>query len=163
MRLVCITGYCLNFSFNDIGPGSHILACDSARVLVDFSTLEVYFVVFCTLVRFNDLCIFYFIYTHYYYYVPLQIWRINTKYNVLYVHGPCIPGPNHCYVRIMDTTLFYRKHAMEEQPPYMPTFYPEDAGDSALPEEILDEKLFNLKDPSILYEEEMKVVKKAKR
>ena len=106
---------------------------------------------------------FYFIYIHYYYYVPLQIWRINTKYNVLYVHGPCIPGPNHCYVRIMDTTLFYRKHAMEEQPPYMPTFYPEDAGDSALPEEILDEKLFNLKDPSILYEEEMKVVKKAKR
>ncbi|KAK2180362.1 hypothetical protein NP493_446g01040 [Ridgeia piscesae] len=93
----------------------------------------------------------------------LKIWRINTKYNVLYVHGPCIPGPNHCYVRIMDTTLFYRKQAMEDQPPYMPTFFPEDTGDSDLPEEIVDEKLFSFKEPSIRYEEEASTTKKAKR
>ena len=63
----------------------------------------------------------------------------------------------------MDTTLFYRKQAMEEQPPYMPTFFPEDTGDSELPEEMVDEKLFSFKEPSIQYEEEASSTKKAKR
>lgn len=35
----------------------------------------------------------------------LKIWRINTKYNVLYVHGPAIPGPVHHYVNVRDSIV----------------------------------------------------------
>lgn len=34
----------------------------------------------------------------------LKIWRINTKYNVIWVHGPAVPGANNSWVYIYDTT-----------------------------------------------------------
>lgn len=83
----------------------------------------------------------------------LKIWRINTKYNVLYVHGPCLPGPTHCYVRVMDTSLWYRRTQMKESPPVMPTFYSDDALES-IPEEIFDEDMFEFKKPTISFDEE---------
>ena len=35
----------------------------------------------------------------------LKIWRINTKYNVIWVHGPAVPGECHHWVYIYDSVL----------------------------------------------------------
>jgi len=79
----------------------------------------------------------------------LQIWRINTKYNVLYVHGPATPGPTHSFARIFDTAFKYRMEKLESPPP-MPTFYADDAKEP-LPEELFDKDLFQFTEPSIVY------------
>ena len=81
-----------------------------------------------------------------------QIWRINTKYNILYVHGPCVPGECHTMVRVYDTCLPTRK---PKHPPPMPTWLPEDSADE-VPEEMFDDKLHQFAAPSIQYEEEQK-------
>ena len=78
---------------------------------------------------------------------------------MLYVTGACLPGPTHCYTRIMDTVLPLRKPNPEDPPP-MPTWYPEDATDP-LPEEYLDEDLYDFNDPTITYEEDTKIAKKS--
>lgn len=93
----------------------------------------------------------------------LQIWRINTKYNVLYVHGPGTPGPMHSFARIHDTACQYRIEEMAETEPLpaMPTFYADDAAEP-LPEELFEKDLFQFTEPSIVYsiEEEKKKIKK---
>ena len=66
-----------------------------------------------------------------------------------------MPGPTHCYVRIMDTSLIYRKEAFADNPPYMPTFYPEDAEADGRTESFADD-LFRFTEPTIVYEEEKK-------
>lgn len=38
----------------------------------------------------------------------LKVWRINTKYNVMWVHGPGIPGGINSWVYVFDTTLSYK-------------------------------------------------------
>ncbi|GFR17803.1 39S ribosomal protein L3, mitochondrial [Trichonephila clavata] len=88
--------------------------------------------------------------------VGLKIWRINTKHNVLYVHGPAVPGVNENYVTIYDSYVNKKRHT-EENPPPFPTFSPEDV-DEPLPENMYDEDLHNFSDPSIkiLEEEEAK-------
>jgi len=94
-----------------------------------------------------------------------QIWRINTKYNVLYIHGPATPGPNHCFVRIYDTKLVYRRQKLidEESSPPMPTFYADDAKEP-LPEELYDKDVFQFTEPSIVYSvEEQDKKKKIKK
>lgn len=35
----------------------------------------------------------------------LKIWRINTKHNVIWVHGPAVPGKNGAWVYLFDTKL----------------------------------------------------------
>ena len=84
-----------------------------------------------------------------------QIWRINTKYNLLYIKGYNIPGPNHCYVRIMDSTLNHRYRQRAKDPPSMPTFYP-DEQDEPLPEELFMEDIHQFTDPTVTYEEDGK-------
>ena len=99
----------------------------------------------------------------------LQVWRINTKYNILYVHGPAVPGPNHCYVRVMDTRLRYRRVAMANRgkvdeaigPLPMPTFFPDDVTES-MPEELFDKDLFQFAEPSITYPDEPAAKTKSK-
>jgi len=99
----------------------------------------------------------------------LKIWRINTKYNILYVHGQAVPGPTHCYVRIMDTKLVYRRAAMAQRHVTdttvaalpMPTFYPDDVKEP-LPEDIFDKDLFQFVEPSISYPEESTTKSKSK-
>ena len=81
-----------------------------------------------------------------------QIWRINTKYNVLYLQGSAIPGPNHAYVKVRDTTLVPHKERLVDRPPPMPTWYPEDALET-IPEELYDEKLHAFTDGTILFDE----------
>jgi len=91
----------------------------------------------------------------------LRIWRINTKYNVLYVHGQNVPGPNHCYVRVFDTTVRDRRDEMaaRQSPPPMPTFYRDDLT-APLPEELFHDELFQFTQDSILFAEPEKVTKK---
>ncbi|XP_014676424.1 PREDICTED: 39S ribosomal protein L3, mitochondrial-like isoform X2 [Priapulus caudatus] len=84
----------------------------------------------------------------------LKIWRINTKYNVLYVHGPCVPGPHHCYVRVMDTILPLRKRKGDGPKPPFPTWFADDYKDQEIPEEIFDESLHRFTASSIEFEEE---------
>lgn len=85
----------------------------------------------------------------------LKIWRINTKYNVLYVHGHGVAGRPHTFVRIRDSYLPRRRLNPEKNAdvPPMPTWYPEDAEADPLPEEIFHEDLFQFTNPSIVGEE----------
>ncbi|ESO82772.1 hypothetical protein LOTGIDRAFT_108795 [Lottia gigantea] len=76
----------------------------------------------------------------------LKILRINTKYNVLYVKGQNIPGETHTFVRINDTVLPLRRKT--ENPPPMPTWYPEDESEQ-LAEEYFDEDLFQFTNESL--------------
>ena len=56
-----------------------------------------------------------------------QILRINTKYNVLYIHGEC-PGKKGGFIVINDA---WKKHA---HPPPFPTYFPDP--NNPLPEDL---------------------------
>ncbi|XP_050399033.1 39S ribosomal protein L3, mitochondrial [Patella vulgata] len=84
----------------------------------------------------------------------LKIWRVNTKYNVLYVTGQNVPGNTHGFVRVMDTKLPLRKPAPENPPP-MPTWYPEDATEP-IEEEYFDKDLFQFTEESVKFAAEKK-------
>ena len=85
-----------------------------------------------------------------------KILRINTKYNILYVAGGKTPGPTHGYTMIYDTKLRHKRAHFVNDPPHMPTFYPDLDADEPLPEEISHESLFDYDSPSIEYEDEEK-------
>ncbi|XP_068603330.1 large ribosomal subunit protein uL3m [Brachionichthys hirsutus] len=74
----------------------------------------------------------------------LKIWRVNTKHNVLYVHGS-VPGHNNCLLKVKDSMLPTRR-AAKLNPPF-PTYFTEEEGD--LDEDLYDENLFIHTDPSI--------------
>lgn len=84
----------------------------------------------------------------------LKIWRINTKYNVIWVQGPAVPGHVHHYVYIMDTFLPTKKPAT---PPPFPTYYPEDEKDP-LPEELYHPDLHVFSDPTLTFSDEPDIV-----
>ena len=93
----------------------------------------------------------------------VQIWRINTKYNVIYVHGQGTSGPMHSFARIYDSRI--RHHLLETDspsPPPMPTFYADDTTEP-LPEEMFDKDLFQFTEPSIVYSVEDADKKKVKK
>ncbi|KAH8237492.1 hypothetical protein KR038_008299, partial [Drosophila bunnanda] len=75
----------------------------------------------------------------------LRIWRINSKYNVMWVQGSAVAGPTNGLVYIYDTILPLRKN--QEAPPF-PTSY-EDSSD-----DVWYDKVHNFKDESIIYEKE---------
>ncbi|XP_076322398.1 large ribosomal subunit protein uL3m-like [Tachypleus tridentatus] len=81
----------------------------------------------------------------------LKIWRINTKYNVIWVHGPAVPGHVHHYVYIMDASAENRRFSEDKPPPYFPTYYPDSS--NPLPEELYDEDLHNFRDVTITFED----------
>lgn len=90
-----------------------------------------------------------------------QIWRIDTKYNILYVHGQAVPGPTHAYVRVFDTKLRYRRDKRLKavvQKPAMPTFYLDDV-EQPLLEELFADDLFQFNRPSITFAETEKAKK----
>ena len=80
----------------------------------------------------------------------VQIWRINTQYNVLYVHSPCVPGPPHGMVRVYDTTLPHVRPTPDNHPP-LPTWTSEDSADGVA-QEYFDSDLHKMQDPSIVYQ-----------
>ncbi|XP_034017118.1 39S ribosomal protein L3, mitochondrial [Thalassophryne amazonica] len=67
----------------------------------------------------------------------LKIWRVNTKHNVLYVHGS-VPGHRNCLVKVKDTVLPTRRPTMPSGP--FPTYFAEEEGD--LEEDLYDDDLF---------------------
>lgn len=78
----------------------------------------------------------------------LKIWRINTKYNVMWVTGSAIPGDTNGVVYIYDTMLPLRKH--KTAPPY-PTYFESDAVE---PEDIWYDDVHDFKDPTIQFKVE---------
>jgi len=75
----------------------------------------------------------------------LKILRINTKYNVMWVHGGCIAGPTNSFVYIYDTVLPLKRSKLS--PPF-PNCYENDKTDPLL-EELFCEQVHNFKNPSI--------------
>uniref|UniRef100_A0A8C3AWL8 Large ribosomal subunit protein uL3m n=1 Tax=Cyclopterus lumpus TaxID=8103 RepID=A0A8C3AWL8_CYCLU len=74
----------------------------------------------------------------------LKIWRVNTKYNVLYVNGS-VPGHRNCVLKIRDTVLPTRSSTLLSPP--FPTYFTEEEGD--LDEDLYDDNLFIHTDPSL--------------
>ncbi|KAL1490467.1 hypothetical protein ABEB36_013155 [Hypothenemus hampei] len=79
----------------------------------------------------------------------LKIWRINTKYNVLYVSGRAIPGETNSIVYVFDTKLPLKK-PMKELP--FPTYF-ESENDEIFEEDLFDDEIHIFSSPSITYNE----------
>lgn len=83
----------------------------------------------------------------------LKIWRINHKYNVLYVNGPVMPGPTHAYVRVVDSCLTpHRALINKDNHPPFPTYYVEDDAKQQLADEEFDKELHKPTDGTITFE-----------
>ncbi|KAM7384135.1 hypothetical protein PAMA_011468 [Pampus argenteus] len=74
----------------------------------------------------------------------LKIWRVNTKYNVLYVNGS-VPGHRNCLLKVRDTVLPTRSSTLLNPP--FPTYFTEEDGD--LDEDLYDDDMFIHTDPSL--------------
>ncbi|XP_059206763.1 39S ribosomal protein L3, mitochondrial [Centropristis striata] len=74
----------------------------------------------------------------------LKVWRVNTKDNLLYVHGS-VPGHRDCMLKVKDTELPKRKSSILNPP--FPTYFTEEETD--LDEELYDKDLFVHTDPSL--------------
>ncbi|TNM92875.1 hypothetical protein fugu_018277 [Takifugu bimaculatus] len=74
----------------------------------------------------------------------LKIWRVNTKYNVLYVHGS-VPGHRNCVLKVRDTVLPTRSSTIANPP--FPTYFTEEEGD--LDEDLYEDNLFVHTEPSL--------------
>ncbi|XP_068221689.1 large ribosomal subunit protein uL3m-like [Palaemon carinicauda] len=79
----------------------------------------------------------------------VKIWRINTRHNVIWVHGPAIPGEVGNYVNMYDCSLPTRKITEENHPPF-PTFFQDE---EEIEEELYDEALHLFSDKSISFAE----------
>ncbi len=76
----------------------------------------------------------------------LKIWRINTKYNVMWVQGTAIPGVTNSLVYVFDTLLPLRQ---PKSPLYLPTYLDEEKD---LPEDIWFEDLHDFNNKSIEFD-----------
>ncbi|XP_008330224.1 large ribosomal subunit protein uL3m [Cynoglossus semilaevis] len=74
----------------------------------------------------------------------LKIWRVNTKYNILYVHGT-VPGHKNCLLKVRDTVLPTRSSTLLNLP--FPTFFTEEEAD--LDEDLYAEDMFVHTEPSL--------------
>ncbi|XP_054164893.1 39S ribosomal protein L3, mitochondrial-like [Oppia nitens] len=81
----------------------------------------------------------------------LKIWRINTKHNVIWIHGPAIPGPCHGWVYLYDSRIPDKELTAENSPPF-PTYYAEHSNEE-LPEDLYDKDLQSFDSPTIIFEE----------
>ncbi|KAM8966734.1 large ribosomal subunit protein uL3m [Pelodytes ibericus] len=74
----------------------------------------------------------------------LKVWRVNTKYNIIYVNGS-VPGHTNCLVKITDTKVHVKKGDESKLP--FPTFFAD--GDENLPEDLYDEEILPFTEPSV--------------
>lgn len=79
----------------------------------------------------------------------LKIYRVNTKYNLIYVRGPAVPGANGSYVNIMDSRM-PKKTLDASNPPPFPTASLEE--NSKLDSELYDGEVHKASDPTIVLE-----------
>lgn len=77
----------------------------------------------------------------------VKIWRINTKYNVLWVSGHNIAGETNSYVYLYDTVL-PRKRLIKA-----PAF-PTNLSEEDMPEDIYDEEVHRFDAPTITFQPE---------
>ncbi|XP_072366201.1 large ribosomal subunit protein uL3m isoform X2 [Scyliorhinus torazame] len=75
----------------------------------------------------------------------LKVWRVNTKENILYVHGS-VPGHKNCFVKVNDTAL--PTHQEDNKNPPFPTYFAD--GDEELPDDLFDDAVFQFTAPSII-------------
>lgn len=79
----------------------------------------------------------------------LKIWRINTKYNVMWVTGSGIAGETNGMCYVFDTMLPRRRPSI--RPPF-PTASAAEAAE--LPENVWDEELHDFRAPTIAFQPE---------
>ncbi|RZC39843.1 39S ribosomal protein L3, mitochondrial [Asbolus verrucosus] len=77
----------------------------------------------------------------------LKVWRINTKYNVLYVSGQNIPGATNSIVYVYDSKIITKRPT--ELVPF-PTYI---GGEEELPENIYDKEVHEFGEPTIVFNE----------
>ncbi|XP_077982432.1 large ribosomal subunit protein uL3m-like [Glandiceps talaboti] len=77
--------------------------------------------------------------------LKLKIWRVNTRYNILYVQGT-VPGYYTSFVVVKDSKI-----ATNENPPF-PTYMPD--LEEEIPEDLYDDNIFSFEDNSVTFEEE---------
>lgn len=80
----------------------------------------------------------------------LRIWRINTKYNLIWVSGPGVPGENGSYVNIMDSRMPKKTLSELKVTPPFPTATLEEH--SKLDVELFDKDVHKPDDPTIVFE-----------
>ncbi|XP_063041053.1 39S ribosomal protein L3, mitochondrial [Engraulis encrasicolus] len=61
----------------------------------------------------------------------LKVWRVNNRFNILYVHGS-VPGHKNCLVKVRDTALPEWSSQVQSLP--FPTYFRD--GDERLPEDL---------------------------
>ena len=74
---------------------------------------------------------------------------MNTKYNVIWVHGPAVPGGVGSYVYIYDSVLPDHRATKDNHSPFPTCFQDEEE----LEEELFDDKLHVFHQPSIQFAE----------
>lgn len=79
----------------------------------------------------------------------LKVWRVNTKYNLIYLQGHNVPGEFGSYISIMDSRLYGKKLTAESNPPF-PTISSEE--NSKLDADLFDVEVHKPSEPSIVFE-----------
>lgn len=77
----------------------------------------------------------------------LKIWRINTKYNVMWVSGRAIAGNTNDMVYVFDTMLPLKREKIA--PPF-----PTSSDTEPIVEDCWSDELHNFGDPTILFKPE---------
>lgn len=78
----------------------------------------------------------------------LQILRINTKYNVIWVLGQNVPGEVNTMCYLYDTILPTKKSTS----PHFPTYLPNNENTNVLPEELYADDVHPFSNPTIEYQ-----------
>ena len=84
-----------------------------------------------------------------------QVYRVNNRFNVIYVHGP-VPGHKNTYVRVSDA-----KRRRHQTPPPFPTFIPDP--ENPLPEEVYSDDIHLPHEGTLEFADKRKVKQKQKR
>ncbi|XP_011505845.1 PREDICTED: 39S ribosomal protein L3, mitochondrial [Ceratosolen solmsi marchali] len=82
-----------------------------------------------------------------------RIIRMNTKYNIIWIHGDAVAGATNSFVQIYDTVLPFKTSKALNVTPRFPTYFP-NLQKEALPEELFADDLHNFADPTIIYTDE---------
>lgn len=79
----------------------------------------------------------------------LKVWRINNKYNLIFVHGPAVPGADGSYVNVMDSRIWDKTLSVDSPPPF-PTISLEES--AKLDQELIHPDIHKASDPTIVFE-----------
>ncbi|XP_076246177.1 mitochondrial ribosomal protein L3 isoform X2 [Calliopsis andreniformis] len=74
----------------------------------------------------------------------VKILRINTKYNVIWVLGPNVPGETNSVLYLYDTILPHKRNSSPNFPTYL-----SDIDEDSLPEDLYADDVHQFKDPTI--------------